>query len=80
MRIRRFLNWQNHLVDFRSNFKKCTDFARRYTINRYILKYVPGVVHILRNSPQNVKINQNLNIDFLHDDNTFPIGKVKKEY
>ena len=27
--------------------------------------------------PQNVKIRQNLNIDLFHDDNTFPIGKVK---
>ena len=27
--------------------------------------------------PQNVKIRQNLEIDFLLRDNTFPIGKVK---
>jgi len=30
--------------------------------------------------PQNVKIRQNLNIDFFHDDNTFPIGKVKTSH
>jgi len=24
-----------------------------------------------------MKIRQNLNIDFFHDDNTFPMGKVK---
>ena len=29
--------------------------------------------------PQNGKIHQNLNIDFFYDDNTFPIGKVKKK-
>jgi len=29
--------------------------------------------------PQNVKIRQNLNNDFFHDDNTFPIGKVIKQ-
>ena len=29
--------------------------------------------------PQNVKIRQNLEIDFLLRDNTFPIGKVKME-
>jgi len=28
--------------------------------------------------PQNVKIHQNLNIDFFHDDNTFPIRKEKR--
>jgi len=29
--------------------------------------------------PKNVMIHQNLNTDFFHDDNTCPIGKVKRE-
>jgi len=44
-----------------------------YTVHTIFLKnHFFGLL-----GPRNVKINQNLNIDFFHDDNTFPIGKVK---